>query len=106
LSLREVEVLRLLAIGRSNRGIADTLCISLSTVATHVRNILSKTGSANRTEAAPYALRQRQESRATRVERAAGLTSPAHSLAAHDHGGRASVDPCGASHVLPGKRVV
>jgi uncharacterized protein len=52
------------------------------------------------------ALRQRQESRATRVERAAGLASPAHSLAAHDHGGHAPVDPRGANHVPPGKRAV
>jgi DNA-binding NarL/FixJ family response regulator len=51
-------VLGLLALGRSNRDIADTLCVSLSTVATHVRNILSKTETANRTEAAAYALRQ------------------------------------------------
>jgi DNA-binding CsgD family transcriptional regulator/tetratricopeptide (TPR) repeat protein len=58
LSPREVEVLRLLAIGKSNRDVADSLCISLSTVATHVRSILSKTSSANRTEAAAYALRQ------------------------------------------------
>jgi DNA-binding NarL/FixJ family response regulator len=58
LSQREVEVLHLLAAGKSNRDIADTLCISLSTVATHVRNILGKTGSANRTEAAAYALQQ------------------------------------------------
>jgi DNA-binding CsgD family transcriptional regulator len=58
LSPREVEVLCLLAMGKSNRAIADTLCVSLSTVATHVRSILSKTGSANRTEAAAYALRQ------------------------------------------------
>jgi predicted ATPase/class 3 adenylate cyclase/DNA-binding CsgD family transcriptional regulator len=57
LSQREVEVLRLLAAGRSNRDIADALCISLNTVATHVRNILTKTGTANRTEAASYALR-------------------------------------------------
>jgi class 3 adenylate cyclase/DNA-binding CsgD family transcriptional regulator/tetratricopeptide (TPR) repeat protein len=57
LSQREVEVLRLLAMGRSNREIADALCISLNTVATHVRNILTKTGAANRTEAAAYALR-------------------------------------------------
>lgn len=55
---REVEVLRLIAAGKSHRDIADTLCISLNTVATHVRNILSKTGAANRTEAAAYALRQ------------------------------------------------
>jgi DNA-binding CsgD family transcriptional regulator len=58
LSPREAEVLRLLAVGKSNRDIADTLCISLSTVATHVRSILRKTGAANRTEAAAYALRQ------------------------------------------------
>jgi DNA-binding NarL/FixJ family response regulator len=57
LSQREVEVLCLLAAGRSNREIADTLCISLNTVATHVRNILAKTDAANRTEAAAYALR-------------------------------------------------
>ena len=56
LSQREVEVLRLLAAGRSNRDIADALYISLNTVATHVRNILTKTGTANRTEAAAYAL--------------------------------------------------
>jgi class 3 adenylate cyclase/DNA-binding CsgD family transcriptional regulator/tetratricopeptide (TPR) repeat protein len=58
LSQREVEVLRLLAVGKSNRDIANTLYISLSTVATHVRNILTKTGTANRTEAVAYALRQ------------------------------------------------
>jgi DNA-binding CsgD family transcriptional regulator len=57
LSPREVEVLRLIAVGKSNRDIADTLCISLNTVATHVRNILTKTGCANRTETAAYALR-------------------------------------------------
>jgi DNA-binding NarL/FixJ family response regulator len=57
LSQREVEVLRHLAAGRSNWEIADALCISLNTVATHVRNILAKTGAANRTEAAAYALR-------------------------------------------------
>lgn len=57
LTRREVEVLRLITLGRSNRGIADTLCISLNTVANHVRNILSKTGAANRTEAAAHAIR-------------------------------------------------
>jgi DNA-binding CsgD family transcriptional regulator len=57
LSQREVEVLRLLAAGKSNRDIAEALYISLNTVATHVRNILTKTGTVNRTEAAAYALR-------------------------------------------------
>jgi DNA-binding CsgD family transcriptional regulator len=57
LSQRELEVLRLLATGKSNQEIADTLFISLNTVATHVRNILTKTDCVNRTEAAAYALR-------------------------------------------------
>jgi len=55
---REAEVLRLIAIGRSNADIATALSISLNTVATHVRNILAKTGCANRTEAAAYAMRR------------------------------------------------
>jgi DNA-binding NarL/FixJ family response regulator len=58
LTAREAEVLRLIAIGRSNADIATVLSISLNTVATHVRNILAKTGCANRTEAAAYAMRQ------------------------------------------------
>ena len=37
--------------------IADTLYISLNTVASHGRNILAQTGSTNRTEAAAYAIR-------------------------------------------------
>jgi DNA-binding CsgD family transcriptional regulator len=57
LSQREVEVFRLLATGKSNRDIAAALYISLSTVASHARHILTKTGCANRTEAAAYALR-------------------------------------------------
>jgi DNA-binding NarL/FixJ family response regulator len=57
LTPREREVLGLLAIGRSNGDIALALSISLNTVTTHVRNILAKTGCANRTEAAAYAMR-------------------------------------------------
>jgi DNA-binding CsgD family transcriptional regulator len=57
LSPREIDVLKLIAIGRSNKDISKVLSISLSTVATHVRSILSKTDCANRTEAAAYALR-------------------------------------------------
>jgi len=55
LSLREIEVLRLIATGKSNPQIADELVISLNTVRRHVSNILAKTGAANRTEAAVYA---------------------------------------------------
>ncbi len=57
LTAREVEVLRLLAIGRTNKDVSRVLSISLNTVATHVRNILNKTRCANRTEAATYAIR-------------------------------------------------
>jgi DNA-binding CsgD family transcriptional regulator/tetratricopeptide (TPR) repeat protein len=57
LTAREVEVLRLLAIGRTNKDVSLVLAISLNTVATHVRNILNKTECANRTEAAAYAIR-------------------------------------------------
>jgi DNA-binding CsgD family transcriptional regulator len=57
LTSREADVLRLIAIGRSNADIAMVLEISLNTVATHVRNILAKTCCANRTEAAAYAIR-------------------------------------------------
>jgi pimeloyl-ACP methyl ester carboxylesterase/DNA-binding CsgD family transcriptional regulator len=58
LSSREIEVLRLIAIGRSNQQIADALVISLFTVNRHVSNIFTKTGAANRAEAASYATRQ------------------------------------------------
>jgi class 3 adenylate cyclase/DNA-binding CsgD family transcriptional regulator len=58
LSLREAEVLRLVATGRSNREIADVLFISQNTVANHVRSILQKTGCTNRTEASLYAVRR------------------------------------------------
>jgi DNA-binding NarL/FixJ family response regulator len=57
LSPREVEVLRLIAAGRTNQEIADRLVISLNTVARHVSNIFAKTGVANRAEAATYATR-------------------------------------------------
>ena len=56
LTEREVDVLRLIAAGRSNPEIGEHLFISPHTVANHVRNILSKTGTANRVEAAAYAI--------------------------------------------------
>ncbi len=56
LTEREVEVLRLVASGKSNKEIASELVISVYTVGNHVSNILSKTGSSNRAEAATYGL--------------------------------------------------
>ena len=58
LTAREVEVLALLAEGLLNREIAGRLVISESTAANHVRSILAKTGSGNRTQAAMYAAAQ------------------------------------------------
>jgi DNA-binding NarL/FixJ family response regulator len=57
LTNREVDVLRLIASGRSNQQISDELVVTLSTTASHVANILGKTDSSNRTEAAAYAMR-------------------------------------------------
>jgi DNA-binding CsgD family transcriptional regulator len=58
LSIRELDVLRLVARGLSNREIGATLFISEHTAANHVRSILRKTACANRTEATAYAYRR------------------------------------------------
>lgn len=54
LTAREVQVLRLVAAGLSNHEIGARIHISANTAANHVRSILIKTGSANRTQAAIY----------------------------------------------------
>jgi len=58
LTEREVEVLQLVAKGLSNQEIADQLVIGLTTVYSHVSNILAKLHLASRTQAALYALRE------------------------------------------------
>jgi DNA-binding NarL/FixJ family response regulator len=55
LTRREVEVLHLMAMGKSNRDIADSLYISIPTVKRHVTNILGKLGVSSRYEAASFA---------------------------------------------------
>jgi DNA-binding NarL/FixJ family response regulator len=57
LTRREREVARLIATGRRNREIADTLGISLSTVKDHVHNILTRTGLGSRTALAAAVVR-------------------------------------------------
>ncbi len=57
LTRRELEVLALVAAGRTNRQIAKSLFISESTAGVHVSNILGKLGVAGRTEAAGIAIR-------------------------------------------------
>lgn len=59
LSAREIEVLKLLAAGASNREIADKLVLAEGTVKNHVSNILGKLHAENRTQAANMA-RQRK----------------------------------------------
>jgi NarL family two-component system response regulator LiaR len=55
---RELEVLRLIAQGCSNKEIAELLVITELTVSTHVSNILGKLHLASRTQAALYALKE------------------------------------------------
>ena len=57
LTARELEVLRLLAAGRTNRAIAAELFISVKTASVHVSNIMAKLGVASRGEAAAIAYR-------------------------------------------------
>ncbi len=58
LTERELDVLRLVAQGQSNREIAEGLVITERTVCTHVSNILGKLHLASRTQAALYALKE------------------------------------------------
>jgi DNA-binding NarL/FixJ family response regulator len=57
LTERETDVLRLLAIGQSNKEIARNLGVNESTVKSHVSNILAKLGVQGRTQAALHAVR-------------------------------------------------
>jgi len=58
LTERELDVLRLVAQGLSNRDIAEKLVITERTVCTHVSNILGKLHLASRTQVALYALKE------------------------------------------------
>jgi NarL family two-component system response regulator LiaR len=58
LTAREVEILRLVAQGKSNKEIAGELVIAEETVHSHVSNILNKLHLASRTQAALYALKE------------------------------------------------
>lgn len=58
LTVREIEVLRHLALGRSNKEIANALSITEETVKTHVGNVLSKLQATNRSQAIVHALKR------------------------------------------------
>jgi DNA-binding NarL/FixJ family response regulator len=57
LTARETEVLRLLALGKTNRQIANALLVGENTVKSHVSSVLSKLGVGSRTQAALHAVR-------------------------------------------------
>ena len=57
LSLREAEVLSLIAAGRTNAQIAEALVVSASTVKTHINNLFAKAGIRDRANAVQYAYR-------------------------------------------------
>ncbi|MBN1889795.1 MAG: winged helix-turn-helix transcriptional regulator [Thermoflexales bacterium] len=58
LSERELEILRLVAAGLSNKEIASRLFLSVNTVKVHLRNVFGKIGAQSRTEATMYAIKQ------------------------------------------------
>jgi two-component system, NarL family, response regulator len=58
LTEREIDVLRLIAVGNSNKQIADQLSIGEATVKSHVTNILSKLGANDRTHAVTIGLKR------------------------------------------------
>lgn len=59
LTPREIDVLRLIAAGNSNKRVADKLSIAEASVKSHVENILSKLGANDRTHAVTIALKRR-----------------------------------------------
>jgi DNA-binding NarL/FixJ family response regulator len=59
LTMREMDVLRLVATGATNREIAEDLCVSEGTVKNHVSNILSRLGLRDRIQAALFALKHK-----------------------------------------------
>ena len=58
LTVREIDVLRLIAAGNANKQIADQLSIGEATVTSHVTNILSKLGANDRSHAVTIALKR------------------------------------------------
>jgi DNA-binding NarL/FixJ family response regulator len=57
LTEREIELLQLMANGMSNKAIAKKLCVSENTVKYHIKSIMQKLKTQNRTETVAYAIR-------------------------------------------------
>src|SRR5262249_24412282 len=62
---RELEVLRLVAAGHSNREIADELVLSVRTVERHINNLYAKIGARGKADATAYAFRTARPERRT-----------------------------------------
>jgi DNA-binding NarL/FixJ family response regulator len=58
LTVREIEILQLVAEGNRNRDIADRLFISEGTVKVHIQHIMDKLGASDRTQAITIAVRR------------------------------------------------
>jgi DNA-binding NarL/FixJ family response regulator len=58
LTAREIEVLQLVAVGNSNKLIAQTLTVSEETIKTHVKNLIAKLGARDRTHAVTLSVRR------------------------------------------------
>jgi len=76
LTRREIDVLRLMAAGETNAGIAERLIISEGTVKSHVKHILRKLGAANRAEAVCRYLRMESGNAAGRSQLSNGPAVP------------------------------
>lgn len=59
LTKREIEVLKMVALGHTNEAIADKLNVSTTTIRTHRANLISKTGCANTASLVMYAIKNR-----------------------------------------------
>lgn len=70
LTKRELEVLKLLSVGRTNKEIAHELCISVSTAGNHLRSIFPKLGVHNRTEAVLSYAARRKSSKVSAIKKA------------------------------------
>ena len=83
LSEREIEILKLIATGASNKEIASRLNISTNTVKVHARNIFTKIGVNSRTEAAMHAINAGLISMPPEfgAEAGSGVDEPASTLA-------------------------
>jgi DNA-binding NarL/FixJ family response regulator len=97
LTAREIEILRMLEMGLSNRDIADQLCIALHTVKNHVHSVLGKLGVSTRAQAVAFA-RSLQCSE-VHAEGSRHGTGPKMAPTVHIRPGRTGliVDQCDAS---------